>query len=62
MFYILNFKDHSFKSCDNCDAVKSVIMEMLANGTVSGPDDIEIVNGFIDYCRFSVEEFQKEFR
>lgn len=56
MFYILNFKNHDFISCDNANIVETRINEMLALGY--NADSLEIVNGFGEDARFSISEFK----
>ena len=55
MFYVLNFCTHEFRSCDTVDKVVNMFSALQEAGYKSG--DIEIVNGFIDDSRFSVDEF-----
>ena len=55
MFYILNFDNHEFISCDNASAVEAKIRSLLNSGIAA--DSIEIVNGFAGDSRFNVNEF-----
>lgn len=56
MFYILNFDDHSFVTCENADMAERQIMSMIAYG--HGKDSLEVVNGFADGSRMGVDEFR----
>lgn len=55
MFYVLNFYTHEFRSCDTVDKVVDALSYLQKAGCRS--EHIEIVNGFIDDSRFSVDEF-----
>lgn len=56
MFYILNFKNHQFISCNNASVVEANIRNFLAAGC--SKDSLEIVNGFADEGRLSVDAFR----
>ena len=56
MFYVLNFDDHRFATCDNAPQAAEHISRMLAEGC--SKDSIEIVNGFIDDVRLNVDQFR----
>ena len=56
MFYILNFKDHSFVSAPSNERVIEVVNEFISSGKAI-EDEIEIVNAFDDNCRMTVGEF-----
>ena len=55
MFYVLNFANHQFVSCNTIAQVVVTIAGIL--GTGLDKDDIEIINGFSDDSRLSVDEF-----
>ena len=57
MFYVLNFADHSFVSCDDRKAVAAVMEELTESGV--DLDSIEIINGFLDDCRIAGEDVEK---
>lgn len=59
MFYILNFADHSFQTCDGAVEAEVAIQVLLQTGVDMG--DLEIVNCFIDETRMSVVEFENSF-
>ena len=56
MFYVLNFNNHRFASCDNAVSAENNIRELLSSGVSA--DALEIINGFEDEERLSVEEFR----
>jgi hypothetical protein len=56
MFYVLNFADHTFKSCDDY----SDVLEHVASLEKAGIDtchEIEVINGFPDDIRFDFASF-----
>ena len=55
MFYILNFANHQFVSCNTIAQVVVTVSGILGTGIEK--DDIEIINGFADDSRLSVDEF-----
>ena len=57
MFYILNFETHDFISCDNANIAESHIRKLLSAGC--NVDSLEIINGFADEIRFSVDQFRE---
>lgn len=59
MFYILNFADHSFQTCNNAVETKIAIDVITRTGTDMG--DLEIINGRIEDGRMSVVEFWNQF-
>lgn len=56
MFYILNFDDHRFTTCNDASQAAERVSRLLAEG--HSKDSIEIVNGLIDDVRLSVDQFQ----
>ena len=56
MFYILNFKDHSFVSATFAEQVMKLVNELVSTGNAT-EEDIEIVNAFDDNCRMTINEF-----
>ena len=56
MFYVLNFDDHRFTTCDNVSQAAEHISRLLAEGC--SKDSIEIVNGLIDDVRLNVDQFR----
>ena len=57
MFYVLNFKDHSFVSASYPEEASAIAKNLLENGSAA-EDDIEIVNAADDECRFTPAEFE----
>lgn len=60
MFYVLNFKDHSFSSADYQQQVFDTVQDLLESGAAFD-DDIEIVNAYDDWIRYSLDEFRRIF-
>lgn len=56
MFYLLDFKDHSFVSCNTEHDVADELDKRIRVYGV-GAEEIEIVNGFLDGARLTVGEF-----
>ena len=56
MFYLLNFKDHSFCSCENAAQVEAKIRSLMSSGC--SKDSIEIINGMLDEVRLDVDQFR----
>jgi len=56
MFYILNFDNHKFISCDNASIAEANLRFLLSNGTAA--DSLEIVNGYSDGSRYDVDTFR----
>lgn len=61
MFYVLNFRTHTFTSCDTLEKVKDTVRGLFIGEDAVDESEVEIINACIDYSRFSVEEFYKEF-
>lgn len=59
MFYILNFVNHQFEYRHTIPEVVVAIGNILQTGIAK--DDIEIINGFADDSRLSVDEFFAKF-
>ena len=59
MFYVLNFANHQFVSCDTISKTVATIGGFLWAGI--NKDDIEIINGFADDSRLSVEELLNKY-
>lgn len=58
MYYILNFDNHAFISCSDAAAVEARLRTLIASGCDS--KSLEIVNGFGDQSRQTVEEFRNQ--
>lgn len=57
MFYVLNFSDHKFASCDSCADVNDEIRRICVdNGRPE--DEVEVIAAFADGVRFSVDEYR----
>lgn len=58
MYYLLNFYDHTFKTCNTREEVlRDLNLELLLGTDIS---DFEIVNCFDDGIRTEAEIFMKE--
>lgn len=57
MFYILNFKNHTFTHATCSEQVIAKIDSIIQTGAAN-VDDIEIVNAFDELCRMSVDQFK----
>ena len=57
MFYLLNFENHEFISCNSVDVVEKRINSLLNSGVPI--DSIEIINGFLEDARLDFNQFQK---
>ena len=55
MFYVLNFDDHRFTSCDDVTKAEALISRLLSEGC--SKDSLEIINGLIDDVRLNVDQF-----
>ena len=55
MFYILNFANHSFISCDTANEVKDWLQGHI--GIDTNAECVEIINGFVDDTRLTVGDF-----
>lgn len=53
MFYVLNFTNHEFKSCNTTNEAKNWLQ---AHEDID-EDYIEIINGFIEGVRISAKDF-----
>lgn len=56
MFYLLNFENHQFITCDNAARAEAEIQTLLAAGC--SKDTLEVVNGFGDDSRLTVDAFR----
>jgi len=56
MFYILNFDNHKFISCDNASIAEANLRYLLSTGTAA--NSLEIVNGYSDGSRLDVHAFR----
>ena len=56
MFYLLNFENHKFISCDDALIVEDKIRELISGGC--NKDSLEVVSGFDENARYSVDEFR----
>ena len=55
-FYVLNFKDHTFKGFQFPEEVNAEIERLLTNGVTA--ENIEIVNASDECARMDVQAFQ----
>ena len=60
MFYLLNFRTHTFISCDGTDAVDASVESLLKTGCKR--IDFEVVNAYGDLSRFTLDEFDRMFK
>lgn len=59
MFYVMRFDTHTFKSCNTDNDAIAALKELEAEGVPAS--EIEVINGFIDEARMSVDEFHAEY-
>lgn len=57
MFFILNYKTHTFTTADYPEQVGTTIDTMIINNEAMA-DEIEIINASDENCRMSVDEFK----
>lgn len=57
MYYILNFENREFVSCDNATETELKIRDLLEDGC--SKDSLEIINGVFEDVRLNVDEFRK---
>ena len=55
MLYVLNFRDHSFKTCETTEEATAHIDELFAAGVTY--DEITVINRLVDGCEMSMSEF-----
>lgn len=55
MYYVLNFSNHSFVSCDTEEEAREAIHKMITDGTCEG--NIEVVEVFSESARFLAKDF-----
>lgn len=60
MFYVLNFYDHSFTTCDSADEAARKIEDLHFKKRVDY-DDLEIINCNISEVRLTVDDFFDDF-
>ena len=56
MFYLLNFENHQFITCNNASVAEAKIRGLLAAGC--SKDSLEVINGFGDESRMLVDAFR----
>lgn len=62
MFYVLDFFDHTFVSCEHPEQVKAAIEQKYPTGSKEADfveDYIEIVNAYDPDLRYTHDEFMK---
>lgn len=55
MFYVLNFTNHQFYSCNTAEKVNEKIKDLISAGVKEY--EIEVVNAYADEIRMSANEW-----
>ena len=55
MYYVLNYSNHFFVSCDTEEEAREAIHKMITDGTCE--ENIEIVEAFSEGTRFLAKDF-----
>lgn len=59
MIYLLNFKDHTFQTCNSAEEAMSYAEDLFANGVKF--DEVELVTCFDSDDRFDYDTFCNAF-
>ena len=60
MFYVLDFTDHTFVSCDTAKEVNSAIKK-VSSDRLDNLEIIDCTSSLSDECRYTFSQFEKEF-